>query len=81
VTVASGAGGSGSGDRPESMRLADRRYLERHGIDAHELKHEYLGQKAPIALYDIYISDTGQLWIFRKGGQGSGIPTHEFIPR
>ena len=81
VTVASGGGGSGGGDRPESMRLADRRYLERHDINAHALKREYLGRRAQVAHYDIYISDTGQLWIFRKGGQGAGIPTHEFIPR
>ncbi|WP_442896355.1 polymorphic toxin type 33 domain-containing protein [Enterococcus sp. BWB1-3] len=23
--------------------------------------------------------DTGQLWVYRKGGQGEGIPTGEYI--
>ena len=56
------------------------RYLKRKGIDAHELKKDSLGRKAPISQYDIYVNkDTGELFIFRKGGQGVGFPTGEFI--
>ena len=55
-------------------------YLKRKGIDAHELKKDFLGRKAPIAEYDIYVNkDTGELFIFKKGGKGIGIPTGEFI--
>jgi filamentous hemagglutinin len=35
-----------------------------------------LGNKAPIVQYDVYLDKVdGQLWIFKKGGQGMGIPT------
>ena len=55
-------------------------YLKRKGIDAHELKKDFLGRKAPIAEYDIYVNkDTGELFIFKKGGKRIGIPTGEFI--
>ncbi len=55
-------------------------YLKRKGIDAHELKKDFLGKKAPIAQYDIYVNkDTGELFIFKKRGKGEGIPTGEFI--
>ena len=55
-------------------------YLKRKGIDAHELKKDFLGRKAPIAQYDIYVNkNTGELFIFKKGGKGGGIPTGEFI--
>ena len=55
-------------------------YLKRKGIDAHELKKDFLGRKAPIAEYDIYVNkDTGELFIFKKGGKRIGFPTGEFI--
>ncbi|MCH1939865.1 polymorphic toxin type 33 domain-containing protein [Holdemania massiliensis] len=55
-------------------------YLKKNGIDAHELKKDFLGRKAPIAEYDIYVDkDTGELFIFKKGGKGVGIPIGEFI--
>ena len=55
-------------------------YLDNMGIDAHEFKKDFLGRKAPISKYDIYVNkDTGELFIFKKGGKGSGIPTGEFI--
>lgn len=54
-------------------------YLKNNGIDAHELKKDYLEKKAPIAEYDIYVNkDTGELFMFKKGGKGAGIPTGEF---
>ena len=55
-------------------------YLKRKGIDAHEVKKDVLGRKAPISKYDIYVNkDTGELYVFKKGGKGKGIPTGEFI--
>ena len=55
-------------------------YLKKKGIDAHELKKDIIGKKAPIAHYDIYINkDTGELFIFEKAGKGVGIPTEEFL--
>ncbi len=63
-----------------NFNKADDRYLKSKGIDAHQLKKDYLGEKAQIAQYDIYINKSdGRLWIFRKGGQGTGIETSEFI--
>ncbi|WP_455813359.1 polymorphic toxin type 33 domain-containing protein [Pseudomonas graminis] len=62
------------------MKVADDKFLKKNGIDAHELKKDFLGKKAEIKLYDIYVDkNSGELWIFRKGGQGNGIATGEFI--
>lgn len=61
------------------IKVKDK-YLKNRGIDAHQLKKDVLGRRAPISEYDIYMDkDTGELFIFRKGGQGVGIPTGEFI--
>lgn len=43
------------------------------------MKKDFLGRKAPISQYDIYVNkDTGELFIFTRG-KGIGIPTGEFI--
>jgi RHS repeat-associated protein len=56
------------------------KYLKKQGIDAHEIKRDFLGQKAPIARYDLYKEKTTkEIWIFPKGGQGDGIPTSIFL--
>ncbi|MRT58238.1 hypothetical protein GJV11_19175 [Enterobacteriaceae bacterium RIT693] len=66
-------------EKPSNIKMADDKYLKKNGIDAHELKSEIVGKKN-ISKYDIYIDkETGELWIFRKGGTGEGIPTGEFI--
>lgn len=55
-------------------------YLKQNNIDAHELKKDFLGKNAQISKYDIYVNkDTGELFIFGKGGKGAGIATGEFI--
>ena len=55
-------------------------YLKEKGIDAHDLKKEAIGKKAPVSRYDIYVDkDTGELFVFLKGGKGEGVPTGEFI--
>ncbi len=54
-------------------------YLKKSGIDAHELKREFLGNKAPIARYDLYKGKGGEVLILQKGGKGTPIRTGEFI--
>ncbi|WP_408949796.1 polymorphic toxin type 33 domain-containing protein [Limnobaculum xujianqingii] len=67
-------------EKPSNIKVADDKFLKNNGIDAHQIKKDFLGAKAEIKLYDIYVDkDSGQLWIFRKGGTGEGIPTGEFI--
>ncbi|NDJ59336.1 filamentous hemagglutinin N-terminal domain-containing protein [Enterobacteriaceae bacterium 4M9] len=66
-------------EKPSNIKMADDKYLKRNGIDAHKLKEEFLGD-GKNSNYDIYINkDSGELWIFRKGGKGDGIATGEFI--
>ncbi|PPE64673.1 hemagglutinin repeat-containing protein [Pectobacterium brasiliense] len=67
-------------EKPSNIKVADDKYLKKNGVDAHQIKKDFLGSKAEIKLYDIYVDkDSGQLWIFRKGGKGEGVPTGEFI--
>ncbi|POD89036.1 hypothetical protein BV925_23395 [Pectobacterium odoriferum] len=67
-------------EKPSNIKVADDKYLKNNGVDAHQIKKDFLGSKAEIKLYDIYVDkDSGQLWIFIKGGKGEGIPTGEFI--
>lgn len=44
-------------------------------LDAHEIKQEVLGKKAPIARYDLYKDNVGNIYVKPKGGKGSGEPT------
>ncbi|WP_083451851.1 hemagglutinin repeat-containing protein [Photorhabdus heterorhabditis] len=65
--------------KPSNIKMADDKYLKQNGIDAHELKSDVVGKKN-ISKYDIYVNkETGELWVFRKGGTGEGVPTGEFI--
>ncbi|CNI18295.1 hemagglutinin-like secreted protein [Yersinia frederiksenii] len=67
-------------EKPSNIKVADDKFLKNNGVDAHQIKKDFLGAKAEIKLYDIYVDkDSGQLWIFRKGGKGEDIPTGEFI--
>ncbi|MFG1172494.1 hemagglutinin repeat-containing protein [Erwiniaceae bacterium CAU 1747] len=67
-------------EKPSNIKVAEDKFLKNNGFDAHQIKKDFLGAKAEIKLYDIYVDkDSGQLWIFRKGGKGEGIPTGEFI--
>lgn len=63
-------------EKPSNIKIADDKFLKNNGVDAHQIKKDFLGSKAEIKHYDIYVDkDNGQLWIFRKGGKGEGIPT------
>ncbi|MBQ4524437.1 MAG: hypothetical protein IJA10_16075 [Lachnospiraceae bacterium] len=70
-----------SGDlKKGNFNKVEDRYLKQKGIDAYDLKKDFLGKKAPISQYDIYVNkDTGELFIFKKGGVGTGIPTGLFL--
>ncbi|MEM0942266.1 MAG: polymorphic toxin type 33 domain-containing protein [Bacteroidota bacterium] len=53
--------------------------LKNSGLDAHAIKREFLGRSAKISRYDLYKhTDTGEILIFRKGGQGEPIFTGYF---
>lgn len=54
-------------------------YLKQNNLDAHSIKHEYLGKKAPIARYDLYKTSSGQIVILPKGGTGTPIYTDYII--
>ena len=50
------------------------------GIDAHQLKRDFLGNKAQISKYNIYKdTKTGEILILQKGGKGNPIQTGEFL--
>src|SRR5690606_4919656 len=53
--------------------------LKNEGIDAHQLKREFLGEKAPISKYDLYKDASGEILILQKGGIGTPIRTGEFL--
>lgn len=63
--------GYGNGaEKPSNIKVADNQFLKNNGVDAHQIKKDFLGAKAEIKLYDIYVDkDSGQLWIFRKMGK------------
>lgn len=54
--------------------------LKKFGIDAHQLKRDFLGKKAQISKYDLYKdTKTGEIQILQKGGKGNPIQTGEFL--
>jgi RHS repeat-associated protein len=54
--------------------------LKKAGIDAHQLKRDFLGNKAKISQYDLYKdTKTGEILILQKGGKGNPIQTGEFL--
>jgi len=64
---------------PKNIKMVKNDYLKKKGIDAHELKMQFVGKKN-IAHYDLYVDkETGQLFVYRKGAKGEGIPTGEYI--
>jgi RHS repeat-associated protein len=66
-------------DKPRNLQKVKDNYLKKKGYDAHELKAEYVGNK-DLSKWDLYINkDTKELWIFRKGGTGKGIPTGYYL--
>lgn len=77
-----GGGGSSyksTSEAPKNINLVKDSYLKKNNIDAHQLKGDVVGKKN-ISKYDIYKDkDSGQLFVYKKGGKGEGIPTGEYI--
>jgi uncharacterized protein YjaZ len=62
------------------VKIINEKVLEKAGIDAHEIKKEWLGRDAKISRYDLYRDNsTGEVLILQKGGKGIPIRTGEFI--
>ena len=56
------------------------KFLKESGVDAHQLKRDFLGDKAKISHYDLYKETrTGEILILEKGGKGTPIQTGQFI--
>lgn len=69
-----------SQEKPENPKKVNDSYLKQKGIDAHSVKNDYLGKKAPISRYDLYVDKvTGRIWIYLKGGKGVPIRTDIYI--
>jgi len=64
---------------PKNINRVDDNYLIKKGFNPHKLKEDLVGRKK-VSQYDIYVNkDTGELWIYRKGGIGEGMSTGEYI--
>ena len=71
-------------DNGRNWKRVNEKYLEKklkeYGTDPHSLKYDYLGRKANIKLYDIFVDKiTGQLAIFEKSTGKLVEITHIFI--
>ncbi|MGS4345507.1 polymorphic toxin type 33 domain-containing protein [Myroides odoratus] len=78
--AAFGGGKGKSFTSDKSFNLLTDKFLKKAGINAHELKYEYLGKNAKIARYDLYRhTKTGEVLIIAKGGKGMPINTGIFI--
>jgi len=68
-------------DLQMSLKKIDDKFLKKQGIDAHELKTDFVGNKN-ISKYDLYVeTDTGEIFIYQKGAKGEGIATGEYIKK
>jgi hypothetical protein len=61
------------------VKLLNDRYLKQNGLDAHNIKYEYLGKTANVAKFDLYKASSGQIVILPKGGAGTPIYTDYII--
>lgn len=62
-------------DKGDFRKVSDQELAE-NGIDAHGLKYEYLGKGTQVAHFDLFVDKiTNELWIFKKGLVGDGMPT------
>ena len=58
----------------------DDKYLKQNGIDAEAEIMNFYGKSTKVAHFDFYLdTNSGQLFIYRKGGIGEGVPTGLFI--
>lgn len=69
----------GAQGRSVSLKKLDSNYLKKLGFDAEQIKYDEFGQGAPVSLYDLYSTPSGQIVILRKGGIGEPIWTDKVI--
>ena len=70
----------GAKSKPISLKRVNDKFLKQNGYDAEIEKMNYLGKGAKIGHFDFYLdTNSGQLFIYRKGGIGEGVPTGLFI--
>lgn len=63
-----------------NFKIISANLLKEAGIDAHQLKYDFLGKKAKISEYDLYKhTDTNEILILKKGGNGEPIHTGEYL--
>ena len=56
-------------NRPSLKRIANK-MLKKLGLDAHSIKYEYLGKRAPISRFDLaYDTKSGIIYIIKKAGE------------
>lgn len=80
VNYFSKKGHSSAGSGNFNFKKISDSLLKSLGIDAHAIKYEFLGKKAPVAQYDLYVNNTTkEIFIFKKGGKGDGIATGHYI--
>lgn len=71
--------GDNGEQKPKDLKQVSEPFLKKNNIDAYNIKNEFLG-RGNNANYDFFVDKkSGQLWIFKKGGKGPGIPTGEFL--
>ncbi len=61
------------------LKLIKDSYLKQNGLDAHSIKYEYLGDRAPISHFNLYQTNSGQIVILPQKGVGTPIFTDYFI--
>ena len=62
----------------KNIKKLDDKYLKKRNIDPHRVKKETLQTGNDLSKYDID-KDSGQLFVYRKGGVGIGEPTGYYI--
>lgn len=66
----------GAKSKPFNAKKISDNYLEQNGLNAHEIKYEYLGSSTAISRYDLYLSKEGQIIIYGRHGVGEGYLLH-----
>lgn len=60
---------------PSGFKMLKDAYLKSKGINAEALKADFVGN-SKVSRFDLYKQNrTNEIWIFKKGGTGGGIPT------
>lgn len=70
---------AGAQGKSVDVKKINDNYLKQNGLDAHEIKYEYLGDGAKVSNFDLYKTPSGQIVILGKGGTGTPIWTDYMI--